>query len=111
MAETFIIKIRQAAEKRVLFLPHTVAQMTHQQRMITASEIRNVINHGEIIEEYPEDYFYFSVEFSFCFFDPICCGTNKPLAALSSNSLSLILYWKSLLISPFIYDFNNSIRK
>lgn len=55
ISETFILKIRQAAEKRILFLPHAVAQMTHPQRMITAGDIRNVIKQGEIIEEYPED--------------------------------------------------------
>jgi hypothetical protein len=34
IGETFILKIRQAAEKRILFLPHAVAQMNHPQRMV-----------------------------------------------------------------------------
>ena len=54
--ETIILSlVRAAAEKRVLFLPHAIRQMSRPNRMITTSEIRRVINDGEVIEDYPED--------------------------------------------------------
>ena len=48
-------KVRQAAQKRVLFLPHAVRQMSRLERMITGAEVRKAINNGEAIEDYPED--------------------------------------------------------
>jgi hypothetical protein len=45
----------QAATKRLLFLPHAIRQMSHPDRLITTSEIHSVVEHGEIIEDYPED--------------------------------------------------------
>lgn len=48
-------KIREAANKRLLFLPHTLRQMTRPDRMITTTEIKTAIGRGEIIEDYPED--------------------------------------------------------
>ena len=54
--ETDILSlVRQAAAKRLLFLPHAVRQMSRPDRLIAASEIRSVVEHGEIIEDYPED--------------------------------------------------------
>jgi len=47
--------IRQAAGKRILFLPHAVRQMAKPDRMISVDAVRYVIEFGEIIEEYPED--------------------------------------------------------
>ena len=47
--------IRDAANRRLLFLPHAVHQMARPDRMISTSEIRAVVEHGEIIEDYPED--------------------------------------------------------
>jgi len=47
--------IREAAKKRILFLPHAVRQMSRPDRMITPAEVRSVIMDGEIIEDYPED--------------------------------------------------------
>jgi hypothetical protein len=47
--------VRQAAAKRFLFLPHAIRQMSRPDRLITTLEIRNVVEHGEIIEDYPED--------------------------------------------------------
>src|SRR5215210_6190766 len=47
--------VRQAASKRLLFLPHAIRQMSHPERLITTSEIRRVVEHGEVIEDYPED--------------------------------------------------------
>jgi hypothetical protein len=48
-------RVREAAQKRVLFLPHAVRQMSRPDRMISAAEVRGVIEHGEVIENYLED--------------------------------------------------------
>ncbi len=47
--------VRDAARKRVLFLPHAVKQMARPDRMITTADVRRVIERGEIIEDYPTD--------------------------------------------------------
>ena len=47
--------VKTAVRKRLLFLPHAVKQMSRPERMISAQEVRRVILHGEIIEDYPED--------------------------------------------------------
>jgi hypothetical protein len=47
--------VHHAAAKRLLFLPHAIRQMSRPDRLITASEIRGVVEQGEIIEDYPED--------------------------------------------------------
>ena len=48
-------RVREAAQKRVLFLPHALRQMSRPDRMISTSEVRRVIEHGEVIENYLED--------------------------------------------------------
>ena len=54
--ETDILSlVHQAAAQRLLFLPHAIRQMSRPDRLITTSEIRNIVEHGEIIEDYPED--------------------------------------------------------
>ena len=50
-----LARVREAAQKRLLFLPHALRQMSRPGRMITTSEVRNVIEHGEVIENYPDD--------------------------------------------------------
>jgi len=47
--------VRKAAEKKILFLPHAVRQMSLPERMITGPEVRGVVKTGELIEDYPED--------------------------------------------------------
>ena len=47
--------VRIAAGKRILFLPHAIRQMSRPDRMITTTDIRHIINQGEVIENYPED--------------------------------------------------------
>ncbi len=44
-------------EKRILFLPHAVRQISRpdRMRMISPEEIKNVIQTGELIENYPEN--------------------------------------------------------
>ena len=36
-------------------MPHAIRQMSRPDRLITTSEIRRVIDEGEVIEDYPED--------------------------------------------------------
>jgi hypothetical protein len=48
-------QIRDAAHKKILYLPHALSQMNAPGRMITASEVRSTILEGEVIEDYPED--------------------------------------------------------
>ena len=53
-AET-LRSVKDAAAKRVLFLPHAVKQMSRGDRMISTGDVRRVIQQGEIIEDYPHD--------------------------------------------------------
>jgi UV DNA damage repair endonuclease len=46
---------KEAAQKRILFLPHAVNQMNAPERMVSTLEVRAVIMHGVTIEEYPND--------------------------------------------------------
>ena len=50
-----ITKVKDAAARKILFLPHALRQMLRPERMITAGEIRQVVESGSIIEEYPDD--------------------------------------------------------
>ncbi len=47
--------VRDTAEKKILFLPHAVRQMSRIERMITTKEVKEVVMNGELIEYYPED--------------------------------------------------------
>ena len=47
--------VREAAGKKLLFLPHAIKQMARPVNMISASEVERVVTQGEIIEGYPED--------------------------------------------------------
>jgi hypothetical protein len=49
------IQVRAASAKRRLYLPHAIRQMAKPDRMITTNEARAVIEHGEVIEDYPDD--------------------------------------------------------
>lgn len=48
-------QVRRSAKKKLLFLPHAINQMSRPERMITAREVKQVVEKGEIIEDYPED--------------------------------------------------------
>jgi hypothetical protein len=48
-------QVREAAAKRILFLPHALSQMNAPERMISTEEVRAVIFYGQVIEDYPED--------------------------------------------------------
>src|SRR5262245_56597017 len=51
----FLDVVREAARKRLLFLPHAIDQMNRLERMISSGEVREVIFSGQLIEDYPED--------------------------------------------------------
>ncbi|MGH7847931.1 MAG: hypothetical protein ACREQW_22540 [Candidatus Binatia bacterium] len=42
--------VRAAAQKRLLFLPHAIRQMSRPQRMISSNEVKTVVAQGELIE-------------------------------------------------------------
>ena len=48
-------KVLKAFTKGILFTPHALNQMNRPERLITRHEVREVILHGELIEDYPED--------------------------------------------------------
>jgi len=48
-------KILISKNKKVLFLPHALKQMSRLERMISTEDIQEVIELGEIIENYPTD--------------------------------------------------------
>jgi hypothetical protein len=47
--------VREAAQKKFLFLPHAIRQMSRPARMITPSEVEVVVLQGELLEDYPQD--------------------------------------------------------
>ena len=47
--------ILEAAEKKILYTVHALDQMNKPERMISKGEIKEVLNNGEIIEDYPAD--------------------------------------------------------
>ena len=47
--------VRAAVRVRLLFLPHAVRQMSRPDRMIEPAEVRNVVENGWLIEDYPRD--------------------------------------------------------
>jgi len=53
--DSIYTQFRQAATKRLLFLPHTIRQMSRPDRMISTQEFERIIMTGEVIEDYPED--------------------------------------------------------
>ena len=49
-------RVREAAARRILYLPHAVRQMSKPERLISAAEVRGTIDeNGEVIEDYPDD--------------------------------------------------------
>lgn len=50
-----VTHVRQSAAKKILFLPHAVRQMAQPERMISTTDIKEVISSGEVIEDYLDD--------------------------------------------------------
>ena len=55
MSGNILKSVREAAKKKILFLPHALDQMNRPDRLITPSDVRMVILQGGVIEDYPED--------------------------------------------------------
>ena len=53
--EEFLSLIRKRAAQRILFSAHAIRQMSRPDRMISTTEVRMVLDQGEIIEDYPGD--------------------------------------------------------
>lgn len=47
--------VRASAVRKVLYLSHAVRQMTRPDRVISPEDVRYAIDHGVVIEDYPED--------------------------------------------------------
>lgn len=50
-----INSVRKSAANRIIYLPHAVRQMSRPDRMISVAEVRNVVERGQLVEDYPED--------------------------------------------------------
>lgn len=48
-------EVRKSAAKKILFLPHSISQMSRPDRMISVDEVEETVKRGEIIEEYMND--------------------------------------------------------
>jgi len=48
----FLKLVREAANKKILFLPHAVRQMSRLERMISTVEVQQVIKKGKNHEMY-----------------------------------------------------------
>ena len=46
-----LIRVRAAAQQKILFLQHALRQMLRPDRMIRISEVRRAITAGEVIED------------------------------------------------------------
>ena len=55
MSDDLLERVKRSAKKRILFLPHTIQQMSRPERMITTKEVEIVVTTGEVIEDYPDD--------------------------------------------------------
>ena len=53
--EKLLATIRERASRRILFSQHGLRQMSRPDRLISTTDIRMVIEKGEVIEDYPED--------------------------------------------------------
>jgi hypothetical protein len=52
---TILEEVRRAARTRILYLPHAVKQMARPERLISVSEVQEVVLEGDLIEDYPDD--------------------------------------------------------
>ena len=50
-----VSSVKKSAAERIIYLPHAVRQMSRPDRMILVAEVRNVVERGELVEDYPED--------------------------------------------------------
>ena len=55
MEGSILERVRAASAKRRLYLPHALRQMARPERMIGTHEVRAVVEHGDLVEDYPSD--------------------------------------------------------
>ena len=55
MSGDILEQVKRSAQEKILFLPHTIQQMSRPERMITTTEVEIVVTTGELIENYPDD--------------------------------------------------------
>ncbi len=55
MPEPFVLAVRRAAEKRILYLPHALDEMNAPDELITPDDVQAVTFEGDVIEDYLED--------------------------------------------------------
>ena len=55
MESGILERVRAASAKRRLYLRHALRQMARPDRMIATREVRSVVEHGELVEDYPAD--------------------------------------------------------
>lgn len=55
MDRQILDQVRSAAAKNLLFLPHAIRQMSRPDRMISPSEVKDVVLTGELLEDYSDD--------------------------------------------------------
>jgi len=53
--EKLLATIRERASQRILFSQHGLRQISRPTRLISTTDIRMVLEKGEVIEDYPED--------------------------------------------------------
>ena len=81
-------RVRRAAARRLLYLPHALRQMARPERMITSSEVRAVVELGELVEDYPMmragTAVYCSVEWVSGVFMSFCAPKEEYLAIITA---------------------------
>jgi hypothetical protein len=55
VTENILSYIRSTAHKKIIFTEHALDEMNKGQKIITVSEVKQVIMNGFILEDYPED--------------------------------------------------------
>jgi len=55
MGSDILERVRAASAKKRLYLPHALRQMARPDRMIGTHEVCAVVEHGDVIEDYPTD--------------------------------------------------------
>lgn len=53
--KSFLLQVKAAAAKQILFSAHAASQMNSPNRMISTQEAREVVLRGVVIEDYPEN--------------------------------------------------------
>lgn len=47
--------IKESATKKIIYSIHALDELNAEDEIITTSEVKYVLSHGEVIEDYPED--------------------------------------------------------